>query len=95
MSSRRAKNIRMREKRAAWEEEIRQRGLEFLSKEQTRRAEEKKAADEKVLERKKRTSKKLAKQHQKSSQQSNGAVKVYKPMEQGRSTLAKMAGKNV
>jgi hypothetical protein len=63
MSSRRAKNIRMREKRTKWEDEVKERGLEFLRKEQTRRAEEHRREEDRKLTKKKETSKRLAEEH--------------------------------
>lgn len=63
MSSQRAKNIKMREKRAKWEDEIKERGLNFLKREQSRRAEEKRKHDEQVKDKKIAKSKRLAKAH--------------------------------
>jgi hypothetical protein len=62
----------MMEKRAKWEEEIKQRGLDFLKADQTQRAEQKRKAEEARLDRAKKKSKRLAKQHKQ-------GVKQYKP----------------
>jgi hypothetical protein len=63
MSSRRAKNIRMRERHEASVKEEKERGLHFLKLEQQRRAEEHRRDEERKLSKKKETSKRLAEEH--------------------------------
>ncbi len=53
----------MMEKRAKWEDEVKQRGLQFQKADQTQRMEAKKEAEQKRLDRAKKTSQKLAKEH--------------------------------
>lgn len=63
MSSRRAKNIKMREKRERWEAEIKERGQDFLKKEQARRNADREKAEQARKDKAIAKSKRLAKQH--------------------------------
>lgn len=88
MSSRSEKNKKMRAKREKWEAETKERGQSFLAKEQARRNSEREKAEQARKDRAIAKSKRLAKEHKRQKQ----GVQKHRPMQKGRSTLAKMAG---